>query len=89
FGLPPLEAFAIGCPVVSSDRASLPEVCGEAALYAAPDRPDQWLSAFCALRDDPRLRAALIERGHARARAFSWRESALGYLDAMARLDEA
>ncbi|WP_163341693.1 glycosyltransferase, partial [Escherichia coli] len=28
FGLPPLEAFAIGCPVVSSDRASLPEVCG-------------------------------------------------------------
>ncbi|MBN8943289.1 MAG: glycosyltransferase family 4 protein [Rhizobiales bacterium] len=89
FGLPPLEAFAIGCPVVSSDRASLPEVCGEAALYAAPDRPDQWLSAFCALRDDPRLRAALIERGHARARAFSWRESALGYLGAMAHLDEA
>jgi glycosyltransferase involved in cell wall biosynthesis len=88
FGLPPLEAFAIGCPVVSSDRASLPEVCGEAALHAAPDRPDQWLSAFGALRDDPRLRATLIERGYSRAKLFSWRASALGYLGAMARLDE-
>lgn len=87
FGLPPLEAFAMGCPVVSSDRASLPEVCGDAALYAAPDRPDQWLSAFCALRDDPQLRATLIERGQARAKAFSWRASALGYLGVMARLD--
>jgi len=40
FGLPALEAMAVGCPVVVSDRASLPEVCGNAALFAPPDDPE-------------------------------------------------
>src|SRR5207253_1940106 len=39
FGLPPLEAMHCGCPVIVSDRASLPEVCGEAAVYCDPDDP--------------------------------------------------
>jgi glycosyltransferase involved in cell wall biosynthesis len=39
FGLPPLEALACGCPVVSSDAASLPEVLGDAALYCDPSNP--------------------------------------------------
>ena len=43
FGLPPLEAMAIGCPVVVSDTASMPEVCGDAALYASPYNPEEWL----------------------------------------------
>jgi glycosyltransferase involved in cell wall biosynthesis len=53
FGLPPLEAMARGCVVVASDRASLPEVCGDAALYASPTDPGAWLASFLRLRDWP------------------------------------
>jgi glycosyltransferase involved in cell wall biosynthesis len=87
FGLPPLEAMARGCPVVASDRASLPEICGNAALYASPDNPDAWLAAFTRLRGDAGLRAELKERGRQRAQRFSWRASALLYLEALARAD--
>lgn len=87
FGLPPLEAMALGCPVVVSDRTSLPEICSDAALFAAPDRPDEWLATFVRLREDQALRSALIERGLARASHYSWTKSAELYLEAMARSD--
>ncbi len=87
FGLPPLEAMALGCPVVVSDRASLPEICGHAALYAAPDRDRPWLEAFNALKSDAGLRARLVAAGRMRARQFGWRRSAVAYLEAMAQLD--
>ncbi len=87
FGLPPLEAMARGCPVVVSDRASLPEVCGDAALYASPDKPQDWLSAFLSLRNSQHLRADLIRRGLLRASHYSWRRSAELYLMAMVRAD--
>lgn len=87
FGLPPLEAMALGCPVVVSDRASLPEICGQAALYAPPDRPEEWLDRFSRLAGQPRLRAGLVEAGRARARAYRWRDSATTYLRTMAALD--
>ncbi len=87
FGLPALEAMARGCPVVSTDRASLPEVCGDAALYAAPTDPAAWLAHFRRLKADADLRAELIEKGHAQARRFRWRKSAALYLRLMARLD--
>ena len=87
FGLPPLEAMALGCPVVSSDRASMPEICGEAALFAAPDDPEGWLRQFIRLRDDPALRRAMAERGLAQAARFRWQASAERYLEAMAAAD--
>ncbi|HVV94029.1 MAG TPA: glycosyltransferase family 1 protein [Hyphomicrobiales bacterium] len=87
FGLPPLEAMALGCPVVASNRASMPEICGEAALYAAPDDPPAWRAALLRLRDDATLRRRLAAAGAARARRFSWQRSAEAYLDLMARLD--
>ena len=87
FGLPPLEAMVRGCPVVVSDRASMPEICGEAALYASPDHPEQWMAAFKTLHADADLRATMITRGLARSQAFSWSHSAEGYLREMARLD--
>jgi glycosyltransferase involved in cell wall biosynthesis len=86
FGIPPLEAMTLGCPVVSSDATALPEVCGDAALYASPFDADAWMDAFKRLRDEPALRTDMIARGHARARQFSWRKSASRYLDAMLEL---
>ncbi len=87
FGLPALEAMARGCPVVSTDRASLPEVCGDAALYASPTEPATWMAHFRQLKEDAALRTSLIERGHIQARRFRWRKSAEIYLRLMARLD--
>lgn len=87
FGLPPLEAMAIGCPVVASDRASLPEICDTAVLYASPCDAEAWLACFTRLRDNPKLRETLTARGRARAALFQWRASAGHYLEAMAALD--
>ena len=87
FGLPPLEAMALGCPVVTSDRASMPEICGDAVLYADPDQPEAWLEAFRTLRADPGLRFKLTAIGKARAALFNWTDSALAWLELMAKLD--
>ncbi|MBS7542946.1 glycosyltransferase family 4 protein [Ancylobacter oerskovii] len=87
FGLPPLEAMAVGCPVVTSDRASMPEVCGHAALYASPADPDAWLDRLGRLKRENGLRARLIAAGKRRAACFSWDESARVYMREMAAMD--
>jgi glycosyltransferase involved in cell wall biosynthesis len=66
--LPPLEAFAAGCPVVASDVAGAREQLADAALLVDPRRPEEIAAAVERLRADPTLRAALIERGFERAR---------------------
>jgi glycosyltransferase involved in cell wall biosynthesis len=87
FGLPPLEAMTLGCPVVSSDCASLPEVCGDAVVYASPDNPEAWLNAFVKLKSDTALRSSLVRKGRERAQRFNWKKSAEMYLDAMSEVD--
>lgn len=87
FGLPVVEAMALGCPVVVSERASLPEVCEDAALYAAADNPQAWFDRFMGLRNSKVLRQQLAAKGKARASAYSWRASALRYVQAMAVAD--
>ena len=83
FGLPIVEAMARGCPVVSSDRASMPEVCGRAALMASPDDPAAWVRQVRVLRDSPELRQDLIGRGRERVRLFSWANTGAGYVELM------
>jgi glycosyltransferase involved in cell wall biosynthesis len=87
FGLPALEAMAVGCPIVVADRASLPEICGDAALYASPFDGEAWLAAFLRLRNDERLRAELVARGRLRAAHYSWEQTAELYLKEMAHMD--
>jgi glycosyltransferase involved in cell wall biosynthesis len=79
--------MAWGCPVVASDRASLPEICGEAALYASPDDAVAWRDRIVRLTQDGNLRGELVEKGRARMQKFSWRRSAELYLQAMADAD--
>lgn len=87
FGMPPLEAMALGCPTIVSDRTSLPEICGSASLYAPADDPDAWFDRIRELRSSPSLREDLAARGRTRAARFRWSDAACAYLDLMAELD--
>lgn len=87
FGIPAVEAMIHRCPVVASTAQCLPEVCGDAALYADPDDLDGWLAAVARLHGDPELRAQLAALGAARAERYSWRAIAERYLALMAEVD--
>lgn len=76
FGLPALEAMACGTPVVASNRASLPEVVGEAGLLVDPLSVEAIASAMALLLGDGALRQELGVRGQERAGRFSWRRAA-------------
>jgi glycosyltransferase involved in cell wall biosynthesis len=85
FGLPPLEAMNLGTPAAVSTGGALPEVCGDAALYAGCDDIDGWVENLSRLADDPALRAELAARGQARAARFTWPAAARAALTAIQR----
>lgn len=72
FGLPVLEAMACGVPTLTSDRSSLPEVAGDAALLVNPDDIDAIVAGLERLLTDTDWRSLAIERGLQRAKQFSW-----------------
>lgn len=76
FGLPVLEAMACGAPVACSDRSSLPEVAGDAALLFDPADHEAMAEAMRRLVRDAGLRRDLATRGLARSREFTWRRTA-------------
>jgi glycosyltransferase involved in cell wall biosynthesis len=76
FGLPPLEAMAIGTPVASSSSASLPEVCGDAALYFDPRNVEEMADRIKEILKNPDLRKNLVKKGFDQAKKFSWDHSA-------------
>ena len=73
FGQPPLEAMASGTPVATSRAGSLPEVCGDAALYFEPTSVDEMTEAILAVLERP---DHLVERGLRRAAGFTWEATA-------------
>ncbi len=75
FGLPPLEAMAMGAPVVTSNVSSLPEVLGEAAQFVNPENVFDISRGIKQVLLDDELRRQLIERGHERVQQFSWERS--------------
>jgi glycosyltransferase involved in cell wall biosynthesis len=76
FGLPALEAMTFGIPVVVSDRASLPEVVGEAGLLVNPDDPEDIAGALGRVLTEEPLRARMREQGLAQAARFTWERAA-------------
>jgi glycosyltransferase involved in cell wall biosynthesis len=76
FGIPILEAFSAGCPVACSNKGSLPEVAGDAAVFFDPKDEDSICNAVDQLISDKAFRNGLINKGYERLRNFSWQETA-------------
>ncbi len=71
-----LEAMAMGCPIVTNRCCSMPEVCGDAAIYADPPTSQAYAAALGRVIGDSALREALAAAGRARVGAFRWSETA-------------
>jgi glycosyltransferase involved in cell wall biosynthesis len=76
FGFTVLEAMACGTPVVCSGETSLPEVAGDAALYADPRSPEEFARALHNVFTNASLRATLIEKGRKNLQRFNWANTA-------------
>jgi glycosyltransferase involved in cell wall biosynthesis len=72
FGLPVLEAFSCGCPIMLSNTSSLPEIGGDAAIYFDPYDSTSLSDALEHLISDDGLRLQLIRKGYERLKLFSW-----------------
>jgi glycosyltransferase involved in cell wall biosynthesis len=86
FGLPVLEAMALGTPVIVSDTPALREVAGDAALAFDPHEPASLAAALSRVLADGRLRSELRTAGTARARQFDWAKTAEQTLEVYDRL---
>lgn len=81
FGIPVLEAMSIGKPVLCSNRTSLPEVAGDAALYFDPRKPEELVGCIEKITTDASLRKSLVDKGHLRAAKFRPDDMTRKYLD--------
>jgi glycosyltransferase involved in cell wall biosynthesis len=72
FGIPLLEAMWCSCPIICSNKTSLPEIAGDAALLVDPHSPECMAEAIKRLMTDEELRCVLVERGQQRVKKFSW-----------------
>lgn len=85
FGIPPLEAMQAGCPVLASDRSSIPEVVGNAGLLFDPDSLDSLKNALAEIMQKGRT-SELIQRGRDRAAIFCWEKVIATYADLYVRI---
>lgn len=88
FGLPPLEAFKSGTPVITTNSTSIPEVCGDAAVYFDPYSAKDLSVKLDNLIEDTELRNDMINKGLERAKMFSWSKASDDVLDMIQMVGE-
>ena len=81
FGLPPLDAMRHGVPVACSDRSSLPEVTGDAALLFDPEDGKAFSRALREITENATLRSVLIQKGSEQVTRFGWNHTARRTVD--------
>jgi glycosyltransferase involved in cell wall biosynthesis len=89
FGLPVIEAMACGCPVITSNVSSLPEVAGKAAFLTNPYDVREICGAIARLLTDDKLRSELVTKGKERSNAFSWVKTADETMKLYHRVEES
>jgi len=89
FGFPPLEAMDCGCPVITSNSSSLPEVAGEAAIKVPPHNIEGLAEALKKVLTNKELRKSLIAKGKAQAVKFSWDQVAEKTLEVYKEVEES
>jgi glycosyltransferase involved in cell wall biosynthesis len=81
FGLPPLDAMNLGCPVITTNYSSIPEICGEAVIYVDPDNIEVVVEKMWLLENNSEIRDDLKRKGLVQASRFSWEKTAKIFLD--------
>lgn len=85
FGMPPLEALNQGCPVITCKNSSLPEVCGNAAVYVDRNDDDSVQNALLQMEQDEKLRDILIKNGKKQAAKFTWKKTAQQFMNTITK----
>lgn len=75
FGIPILEAFACGCPVILNDASCFPEIAEDAALYFRTDEECSFIECYNKLKDRE-FKSDLVQKGYSRLKFFSWEKAA-------------
>ncbi len=86
FGLPPLEAMALGCPVITTKCTSIPEICGDAVYYIDPENEEAFKSSLIDVEKNLELRDKLAREGLEQAKKFTWDNASKTFLDETFRL---
>jgi glycosyltransferase involved in cell wall biosynthesis len=87
FGLPPLEAMALGCPVITTKCTAIPEICGDAVYYIDPENKEAFRGSLVDIEEDLELRGKLAREGLEQAKKFTWDNAAKTFLSEILRLE--
>lgn len=85
FGMPILEAQAVGCPIITSNISSMPEVAGEGAILVEPRNVEEICQRMHQIIEDKDLKKRLINKGYQNVKKFSWKKCAQETLDVLVK----
>lgn len=88
FGIPILEGFSSGVPVITSNISSMPEVAGDAAILVDPTDTNEIVEAMRSIQTDAALTSSLIEKGHERTSTFDWDHTAEVVFDSIMKVSK-